>query len=93
MKQKSTNVIICPNTTALPYEINAENNITALNRILKEIDKSFRKKERKQWNKERRRGQSKRKFNKEKRIKNKKKREKESKNKKNRKRIHIKKFI
>ena len=45
MKQKSTNMIICPNTTELPYETAVGVDTPALNRKLKYLQQKYYKKE------------------------------------------------
>ena len=47
MKQKATNVIICPNSADLPYESIPGQSIPALNKKLRKLRKKMRKSKRK----------------------------------------------
>ena len=42
MKQKATNIIICPNSTGLPYESSADQNIPALNQKLRKLRRKMK---------------------------------------------------
>ena len=48
MKQKATNIIICPNSDGLPYESVPGQNIPALNKKLRKLRKKIRRMKRKQ---------------------------------------------
>ena len=48
MKQKATNIIICPNSTSLPYVSTRGYDISALNKKLEKLRKTRRKRMRKQ---------------------------------------------
>ena len=41
MKQKSTNIIICPNSTELPYRSEQNENTHGLNKMLKNLEKKY----------------------------------------------------
>ena len=60
MKQKATNIIICPNSSVLPFEVLPGQDTSTLNRNLKKLQKKFRKKKRKKKVKHKRKKRNKR---------------------------------
>ena len=48
MKQKATNIIICPNSNELPYESSPGQNILALSKKLRKLRKKMRRRKRKE---------------------------------------------